>query len=895
MKPSASLSQKFLLVWGLSVAIALVLVGAVFSFLLNRYHQNAAEQALETSFQRIEAQLILRDDRTDALALDIAGHQDIISIVNLLNKYQDKTNYLPEIFDPEKEKLMNQLLNHSDSKGNTFVAIYTEDNEIVAYTQHNETSPDLAGIVSYQKGAPTYLSWQKDAGFEQVSKLPAIYSQIALSKIPDFMEHDYHLSTDALIYVASVPIMLETSNGDYKNIGTVIVADPLNKQFVAETSNLINHEFLIQRTGAPAISSSDVFPYIPDETFPGIFEDPGAFLAISNATSFIGATEIRISSDERIALLVGVDKQAFFTGIDALQKSILSVLALIAIVMLPLGIYYIRRNLTEPIKQLMSGIHALSGDGGDTAIKLNSRDELGTLAGAFNDMAQTIHEREEDIIASRDQLRLVSDNLPMLVCYVDSDQVYRFANRTCAQWYGCTVNDILGQSMQELHGSEYNKFTPHIVKVLSGTPLTFDENINYSDGITRLVRVSYVPHWSSPGEIAGFFALAEDITDIRKAADQLRQAQKMEAVGQLTGGVAHDFNNLLAIIMGNAEYLERKNIEGLQDVTADILNATRRGAELTQRLLAFSRQQPLRPQAIDLVELVSGISDMLTRTLGETISVKISAETGLWHAQADPGQVETALLNLAINARHAMPSGGNLLIECSKAHLDESAVEEHPEVLIGDYALLTITDNGVGMSEEIQDRAFEPFFTTKGVGEGSGLGLSMVYGFARQSGGHATIYSEPGHGTTVKIYLPRAQDTAKKATPATMDALPMGNGELILALEDDKDVGKIVVVMIESLGYRVTCVPTAEKAREALNNDEAVELLLADIVLPGGVSGPEFAAEAAQQRPDLKIIFMSGYSADAAAQNGILGPNSVLLSKPFEITKLAMALHDAFH
>ncbi len=384
----------------------------------------------------------------------------------------------------------------------------------------------------------------------------------------------------------------------------------------------------------------------------------------------------------------------------------------------------------------------------------------------------------------------------------------------------------------------------------------------------------------------------EDITERKRLEEQLRQAQKMEVVGQLTGGVAHDFNNLLAVIQGNAELLS--TVPGVQgEYIEPILRASARGAELAHRLLAFSRQQSLQSQVTDLGALVLGMSTMLTRSLGETIEIEVGADPSLWSAWVDPGQVENALLNLALNARDAMSGGGKLIVGCTNVRLDEDYVAANPEAKAGYYVVLAVSDSGSGMTDEVQAHAFEPFFTTKEVGQGSGLGLSMVYGFAKQSGGHVSIYSEEDHGTTVKLYLPRAEELARQAEAIPEAEAPQGKGEVILVIEDDPDVRSLAVRVLESLDYRVIDVPDAAAAHEALVDATPVDLVLSDVVLRGGISGPEFVAQASTTYPDLKFMFMSGYSAEAANRNGFLESGRVLLNKPFQRYQLAKALREA--
>ena len=329
-----------------------------------------------------------------------------------------------------------------------------------------------------------------------------------------------------------------------------------------------------------------------------------------------------------------------------------------------------------------------------------------------------------------------------------------------------------------------------------------------------------------------------DITEQRESEARLRQAQKMEAVGQLTGGIAHDFNNLLGVIMGNAEILADR-VGDTDPQLGAILSATRRGAELTNRLLAFSRRQALAPKSIDLDELILGMTDLLARTLGETILVTATKTPGLWRAVADPGQLENALINLAINARDAMPEGGKLVIETVNMPLRNSAVAKRHGVSTGEYVALLVTDNGHGMTPEVLARAADPFFTTKGVGQGSGLGLSMVEGFARQSGGFLTIESSPGAGAMVKVVLPRAKEDSERPASDRKAREPRARGERILVVEDDSGVRDLAVSILKRLGYRVMEAQDGRAALEILQQPEAIDLILTDVVLPGGLSGPE--------------------------------------------------------
>jgi signal transduction histidine kinase len=383
-----------------------------------------------------------------------------------------------------------------------------------------------------------------------------------------------------------------------------------------------------------------------------------------------------------------------------------------------------------------------------------------------------------------------------------------------------------------------------------------------------------------------------DLTQQRLIEDQLRQAQKMEIVGQLTGGVAHDFNNLLLVILGSAEALaedlaESPKLESLAQLT---LTAAMRGAELTNRLLAFARRQPLQPTSADVNSLLSGMEGLLRRTLQEAIDIEIAGDPALWSCIVDVAALESAILNLAINARDAMPGGGHLTIETTNVEVDATYAATRPEVQPGNYVLIAITDDGIGMTPEVAERAFEPFFSTKPAGKGSGLGLSMVYGFVKQSGGHISLYSEPGKGTTVRLYLPRA-DSAARWEPARGVSLsiPAGKGETVLLVEDNDLVRSFSEMQLRNLGYKVTTAADGAAALDALKRDR-FDLLFTDVILPGTLNGPRLAEAAKQLQPGIKVLYASGYTENAIVHHGRLDVGVELISKPYSRPTLARRL-----
>lgn len=391
---------------------------------------------------------------------------------------------------------------------------------------------------------------------------------------------------------------------------------------------------------------------------------------------------------------------------------------------------------------------------------------------------------------------------------------------------------------------------------------------------------------------------ARDKEERERLEAQLRQSQKMEAIGQLTGGIAHDFNNMLAVVIGSLNLLKRRLERGDKDVMRFVDSATEgaeRAAGLTNRLLAFSRQQPLAPQPLDVNRLVAGMSEMVRRALGESLQIESVLAAGLWRIHADPGQLESAILNLAVNSRDAMPDGGKLTIETANASLDEAYAAAHVEAPPGQYVVLTVSDTGAGMAPDVVAKAFDPFFTTKAVGKGSGLGLSQVFGFVKQSGGHVKVYSEVGHGTAVKIYLPRFfGDDAEPPRVAPAEDAPsaVGAGAVVLIVEDDERMLRTSEEAFRELGYTVLTASGAKPALQAIDAHPEIALLFTDIVMPE-MNGRALADEAVRRRPRLKVIYTTGFTRNAVIHHNVLDPGVQLLVKPFSIEQLARIVRKA--
>ncbi|NQV59523.1 MAG: PAS domain S-box protein [Alphaproteobacteria bacterium] len=544
-------------------------------------------------------------------------------------------------------------------------------------------------------------------------------------------------------------------------------------------------------------------------------------------------------------------------------------------------------------------------DGSPVFVETNARylhDDNGVFLGVEGTVRDVTSRRRAEELNTRFG-RIIEDSVNEI--YVFDSETFHFilVNRGARENLGCTMAELQEMTpvdiKPEFTSDEFSRLVEPLRDGLRDA-LEFETVHARKDGSTYDVHVHLQLSQSETPPV--FFAIIQDITERKRAEERLVQSQKMEAIGQLTGGVAHDFNNLLAIIMGNLELLLARGTgdSEISGFAAKALAATQRGANLTHRLLAFSRMQPLRPVSVGADQLVRGMEDLLVRTLGEAIEIKLNSSADLWPCEVDPGQLENALLNLSINARDAMPRGGRLTIETSNIVIDDAYAAAQDDVEAGEYVLLAVSDTGSGMAPEIIAQAFNPFFTTKGAGKGSGLGLSMVYGFVKQSGGHARICSEVGAGTTVKIHLPRSIG-GQGVAPGT-SAHPAANrpttdtgahGEVIMVVEDDAEVRAVAVGFLSQLGYEVLEAGRADAALEKIAQNREINLLLADIILPGGMGGKELADRACELLPSLKVLYMSGYTGDPHIHPGPPGRDGQLLMKPFGQADLAKKVRQA--
>jgi len=538
------------------------------------------------------------------------------------------------------------------------------------------------------------------------------------------------------------------------------------------------------------------------------------------------------------------------------------------------------------------------------------KDEDGKLIGfakITRDMTERQREQTKLLESERRYRHLVEAVVDYAIFQLDADGVVATWNPGAQRIKGYAPDEIIGR-----HFSTFYTPEDRAAGVPARALATARDGGRFETEGWR-VRKDGTRFWASvvidairndAGELVGFAKVTRDITErmetqriLRETQEQLAVSQRMDAVGQLSGGIAHDFNNLLMIIQGNLESAQRaaaalgSGAGNLQRWIANAVRGAQRASALTHRLLAFSRRQPLNPKVLDVNKYLAGVGEFLQRSLGERIEIEVAGAPGLWPIEVDIAQFEASLVNLAVNARDAMPDGGKLTIEALNQVIDHEYTRVNPEVPPGQYVLICVTDTGAGMSREVIDRAFEPFFTTKEIGQGTGLGLSQVYGFLKQSGGNVKIYSEVGQGTTIKMYFPRSRAGAEAADEQIAPTSD-GSSETILLVEDDKDLRAYLTEVLRDLNYRVLAAPEPIAALGFLEHlPTRIDLMLTDVVMPG-MSGRELAARARALRPKVKILYMSGYSRNSVVHNGKVDPDVQLIQKPVSQTELAMRIRD---
>lgn len=609
----------------------------------------------------------------------------------------------------------------------------------------------------------------------------------------------------------------------------------------------------------------------------------------------------------RISIIETIPYATMMLAANSVRDTTIKV-AIAAILVAGLLAVLLARSLANPLTQMSRSVQGFA-HGAPVVLPTGASGEIGDLARSFAAAFGEIRAKTAELQREAEERRRLIDIL----------------NNTIA-----SMLDPVAVAAQDGQIIIANPAAARIGISVGTTPTTWSKNysIFFADGVTpvpfeqrpivrarkgelienfeivvhdattdkmTVLSVNGGPIRGSSGQITGAVAIYHDVTALKESERQLRQSQKMEAIGQLTGGIAHDFNNILTVITGTIEILaqEVEDKPDMASIAKMIDEAATRGAELTQRLLAFARRQPLQPRKTDINTLALEAAKLLRPTLGEQIEIESMLDGDAWMAMIDPGQLTTALINLALNARDAMPDGGKLTIETGNVYLDEGYARSNPDVTPGPYLMVAVSDTGTGIPAALRERVFEPFFTTKETGKGTGLGLSMVYGFIKQSGGHIKIYSEEGHGTTVKMYMPRAADGVDLSEGMKVASSAEQGNESILVVEDDDLVRTYVCAQLRSLGYAAIPVANAAQALAEVERGTKFDLLFTDVIMPGTMNGRRLADELVKRRPDLKVLFTSGYTENAIVHHGRLDPGVLLLAKPYRKVDLARMIRQA--
>jgi signal transduction histidine kinase/CheY-like chemotaxis protein len=656
----------------------------------------------------------------------------------------------------------------------------------------------------------------------------------------------------------------------------------------------------------PAPELGLVFGARLQDDFPGLTE---ASLAVdqfgplimndrSGARFGIETAGVRLAGGPRVTVIQAVPYASLFAAQHAvlISSAIGAVIASAAAIALAV---FLARSMSRPLVQMTRAVTAF-GHGEPMLVPIGASGEIGVLAAAFARMAAEVSEKTAAMRRNAEIFDVIMARMADAVLLIDNAGAIVFANTAAKDLLGTRANldwDAWTRTYQTFRADGVTPLRAEewpIVRAARGENIDNVEIAFRPCGDERAVHVvvSGRPLDAAGNAPHGAVLVFRDVTAWKETERLLRDSQKMEAIGQLTGGIAHDFNNMLTVITGTIDIL----IQGVADrptlaaIARMIDEAATRGADLTRQLLAFARKQPLQPRDTDINELVVNTAKLLRPALGEGIEIVSRLEDGVWQALIDPTQLSTALLNLALNARDAMANGGVLTLATANVVLDEAYARVSPEVAPGRYVMIAVNDTGTGIPAALRDKVFEPFFTTKEVGKGTGLGLSMVYGFVKQSGGHIKIDSEDGKGTTFRLFLPRSSGDA---VPEAMPVVTwQGGHETILVVEDDALVRSTVIARLESLGYATIAAVNAAEAMAMVERGAAFDLLFTDVVMPGGINGPELAAEIARRRPGVKVLYTSGYAESAGMNAGRLDPGVVLLNKPYRKVDLALRIRE---
>lgn len=628
-------------------------------------------------------------------------------------------------------------------------------------------------------------------------------------------------------------------------------------------------------------------------------QPPDLFADRSGKRFGVAFASVRLADGPRVSVAETIPQDKIVgIALAALRDSSLigGAIAVLGAVLLAVAF---ARSLIRPLTQMTTAVAGFSQDA-PLLVPLDARGEIGVLAHAFKKMAHEVHERTSAMQHDKEVFESIMATMAEAVLLVDMDGKVVYENAAATNILRSPVpgeRPPWTTAFEAFHPDGVTPLPPEqwpSRRSLRGETVDGFEVCFRPHGVDKLKHLlcGARPIRNAAGTQTGSVVVFRDVTEAKETERQLHQSQKLDAIGQLTGGIAHDFNNMLTVITGSSEILleELTDRPTLLTIAGMIVEAADRGAELTKHLLAFARKQPLQPRNIDVNTMVLDTVKLLRPSLGEQIEIETTLEHDAQPALIDPSQLSAALLNLAVNARDAMPSGGKLLLETGNVVLDESYAQNNVDAVPGPYVMIAVSDTGIGIPADLRDKVFEPFFTTKAVGRGTGLGLSMVYGFVKQSNGHIKIYSEEGYGTTIKLYLPCASAQSQAAEIA---APIEGGSETVLVVEDDPLVSTFVVTQLHSLGYGTLTASSGAAALAQIDGGAVFDLLFTDVIMPGGMNGRQLADAVMQRRPQMKVLYTSGYTENAIVHHGRLDADVLLLPKPYRKSELARMVRRA--
>ena len=847
--------------------------------------------------------IYLRDVRGDVLALrSIPAHDGLVRAL-LGGGFDSDGNTSAAKWREQIENIyVGQLVAKPAIQQLRLIGIANGGREIIRVDRNG---PDNAIRVV----APGDLQSKDDRGyFREAITLPA--GQVYISPIE--LNQEYGRLEVPHVPVLRVATMMPDATG--KPFGIVIVNLDIRPIFEGIRAAMDDDAqiYIVNANGDFLLHPDNDRAFGFDLGTPHRWQDEFPALARAVSTVGSGSAVIEKSGGERIAAAlvsakmadrprIGVIEtmsyQAIMAPASNLRRSD-SIAALAAVALAITMAVIVSRSLARPLRQITEAVEKF-GRGEVIQLPTGSHGEIGQLAAAFQRMAINVNDKTAALRDKSELFDKTVDSLADGLLIIDAEARTVFSNATCRTLFGSDLPIGLPAYQTSHHRFRRDGVTPlppeetPISRALRGE--SFDNvEIAFRRGtepaLTQFAASGRILSGAF-GQMEGAVLVYRDLTTFRETERQLQQAQKMEAVGQLTGGIAHDFNNILTVIAGAVELLADgvRDRPKLAEVAGMIEEAVDRGASLTHRLLSFARKQPMQPRELDVNALMHDAGRLLRPTLGEQVEIELRLVRDLWPVMADPTLLANALLNLAVNSRDAMPSGGKLTLETANIMLDEAYAALHAEVQAGPHVMIAVSDTGAGIPAAIRDRVFEPFFTTKSLGKGTGLGLSMVYGFVKQSGGHIVIYSEEAYGTTIRIYLPRAAESCAAPTP-TVEPGFVGGMETLLVVEDDAPVLRNVIINLAALGYTVHTATSATEALKLVEQGLAFDMLFTDVVLGAGMNGRQLADEVHKQRPELKVLYTSGYTENAIVHHGRLDAGIHLLTKPYRRADLARML-----